>query len=242
MKKILLSLFLAGAFTGSATAAPDDITAPIITNVFTTSVSESSSSLRSVRVGRSATTSLPSVIFNEGDDNAPVVLAMSSGKLTYNGVALATDTFVGTDIAVTQDLTVGRDAAITRNATVGGTLGVTGALSGSTLGLSGASTLLGAVEMGAENTQSTMTAAGVLTVHASVAAPAITGSTSVTSPLMVSTGPHRLYSRSQAQILAITPGAVGEELFCNDCTPKKVVVSTGTSAGNFAAVDGGVLQ
>lgn len=55
-------------------------------------------------------------------------------------------------------------------------------------------------------------------------------------------GGWRLYSRTIAQLLAITPGAVGETFFCNNCSPTKVVVSTGTGPGNFAASDGGSFQ
>lgn len=50
------------------------------------------------------------------------------------------------------------------------------------------------------------------------------------------------YSRTIAQLAAITPLQVGVQYFCNNCSPVKMVVSTGTSAGNFAAIDGGTFQ
>lgn len=50
------------------------------------------------------------------------------------------------------------------------------------------------------------------------------------------------YSRSMAQLLAITPLQVGVQYFCNNCSPAKMVVSTGTSAGNFADIMGGTFQ
>lgn len=50
------------------------------------------------------------------------------------------------------------------------------------------------------------------------------------------------YSRTMAQLLAIAPSAVGQQYFCNNCTPAKMVVSTGTSAGNFADIMGGTFQ
>lgn len=56
------------------------------------------------------------------------------------------------------------------------------------------------------------------------------------------TGQLGLYSRSMAQLLLIVPTAEGQLYYCNTCSPNKVVVSTGTAAGNFAAVDGGVFQ
>lgn len=51
-----------------------------------------------------------------------------------------------------------------------------------------------------------------------------------------------LYSRTMAQLLAIAPVAVGEQYYCNNCTPAKGVISTGTSAGNFADMAGGQFK
>jgi hypothetical protein len=45
------------------------------------------------------------------------------------------------------------------------------------------------------------------------------------------------YVRTTAQLMAITPTAEGQVYY--DTTANKLVVSTGTSAGNFASVDGG---
>ena len=56
------------------------------------------------------------------------------------------------------------------------------------------------------------------------------------------TGPLGLYSRSMAELLGITPTAKGQLYYCSTCSPEKVVVSTGTAAGNFAAADGGPFQ
>jgi len=216
--KLLFALVLAGAFTGPATAGDDDITSPIITNIFTNVVTQSSSSLRAARVGVNSTTGRAALILNQ-ENYAPVVLSNTNGVLTYNGVVLSTDTISGTDIAVSGDLTVGDDAAISGLLTVAETLAVAGAsslvgnvtagaanfkstmtaasgawaitgavtslagLSGTsgtlstTLSVAGAAAILGAVELGAENTQSTVTAAGAAAFHASVAAPAFTGAT-----------------------------------------------------------------
>lgn len=51
ISKLMVSVALLLGMSAMAKAGPDDITAPIITNVFTTQVSLSSSSLPSVRVG-----------------------------------------------------------------------------------------------------------------------------------------------------------------------------------------------
>jgi hypothetical protein len=50
------------------------------------------------------------------------------------------------------------------------------------------------------------------------------------------------YSRTIAQLQAIVPGAVGVVYYCSNCSPAKLVVSTGTSAGNFADAVGGAFQ
>jgi hypothetical protein len=50
-------------------------------------------------------------------------------------------------------------------------------------------------------------------------------------------GAIKFYSRSQAQILAIDPGGVGEAYFCNDCTTTAVCISTGTAVLDFAAIE-----
>ncbi|MEA3307317.1 MAG: hypothetical protein U9Q34_05995, partial [Elusimicrobiota bacterium] len=50
------------------------------------------------------------------------------------------------------------------------------------------------------------------------------------------------YSRTMAQLLSITPSQAGVTYFCSDCSPAKMVVSTGTAAGNFADIMGGVFE
>lgn len=81
------------------------------------------------------------------------------------------------------------------------------------------------------------------TARGSLGAAASGANTDITSlgPLSF-TGALRLYSRTMPQLLLIAPGAAGELYFCSNCSPAKVVVSTGTGAGNFAAADGGTFQ
>ena len=108
---------------------------------------------------------------------------------------------------------------------------------GTTLALTGAADINGAVTMGADNTVSTMAANGALAVHASVTAPAITGSTSVTgAKVVVSGGALQLYSRTQAQIEAFTPLAAGELYYCNDCTATAVCVSSAAAVMSWVSV------
>lgn len=59
---------------------------------------------------------------------------------------------------------------------------------------------------------------------------------------MIMNGPVRLQSRTIAQLQAVAPGAAGEQYYCSDCSPSKIVVSTGTSAGNFADAIGGEFR
>lgn len=51
------------------------------------------------------------------------------------------------------------------------------------------------------------------------------------------TGGLALYSRTEAQILAIEAAAAGELYFCSDCTTTTVCVSTGTAAADMAAIE-----
>ena len=76
-----------------------------------------------------------------------------------------------------------------------------------------------------------------ITGAATLSATAITGVTSITSPLYVATGPMRLYSRTKAQILALTTVAVGDAYYCSDCTAVLICVSTGTAKGAFVKVN-----
>lgn len=252
MTKLLKSIVLV-AFCASPAFSTDDITVDRATNIFNTEVSAASTTMRAVRVGRINT--VPSVVFNQ-PNYAPVILDAVDGVLRYNGTSLTTETFTGTDMAISNDLSVGRDSAITRNETVGGTLDVTGATSLSTLGASGASTLVGAVYMGAAGSKSTAAANGVITAGASlVATTSVSAGTSVAAGTTVSAGttvtggtglistagPITLYSRTMAQLLGMTPTANGQMYYCSDCT-RKVVVSTGTTQGNFSGAEGGKFE
>lgn len=58
---------------------------------------------------------------------------------------------------------------------------------------------------------------------------------------LVMSGPVGHQSRTVAQLQAIVP-ALGDSYYCSDCSPKKLVVSTGTSAGNFADAVGGAFK
>ncbi len=55
-------------------------------------------------------------------------------------------------------------------------------------------------------------------------------------------GALRLTSKNMSNLLTTVPQAEGEMYYCNNCSPKKIVVSTGTSAGNFADVAGGTFK
>lgn len=51
-------------------------------------------------------------------------------------------------------------------------------------------------------------------------------------------GPTRFTSKTIAQLLAITP-ALRDMYWCSNCSPLKIVIATGTSAGNWADAIGG---
>lgn len=48
--------------------------------------------------------------------------------------------------------------------------------------------------------------------------------------------------KSKAQLNTIVPNRVGLAYYCSDCSPKKVVISTGTAKANWANIDGGAFQ
>jgi len=69
-----------------------------------------------------------------------------------------------------------------------------------------------------------------------------TGANTFTGKQTLSGGTLGLYSRLMAELLLMVPATEGELYYCSDCVPKKVVVSTGTAAGNFADAAGGTFQ
>lgn len=214
MKKTLLFSLLF-CFTAPLFAV-DTITVDRPTNIFNTEVEVASTTMRSVRIGK--VSNVPTVSFNQ-PGYAPMRLQAVNGLLYYNGVTITTNAFAGTDMAVTNDLAVGRDSAVTRNETVGGTLVVTGAAAAATMNTGQGAYELFKMDQNADTTASP-----------SFVAASITG------------GALQVYSRSMAQLLSVTPSAVGRVYFCSDCTPAKLVVSTGTSAGNFADPAGGTFK
>lgn len=115
----------------------------------------------------------------------------------------------------------GPDALVFEN---GGTLTMK---SGSTFTLAAGSSL---IQSNINLTEANLTA----TYGVSAATAAISGSASVGS-LVVSAGPATIYSRTKAQIIAITPTAVGQMYLCSNCAiAGSLAISTGTGAGNFA--------
>ncbi len=63
-----------------------------------------------------------------------------------------------------------------------------------------------------------------------------------TGLVVVAAGGLGLYSRSVSQLQSITPTALGQAYYCNNCAPAKIVVSTGTAASNFADAVGGSFK
>ncbi len=54
-------------------------------------------------------------------------------------------------------------------------------------------------------------------------------------------GPATLQSKTLAQLILITPVA-GDQYYCSNCSPAKVVVATGTAVSNFADAVGAVFK
>lgn len=89
------------------------------------------------------------------------------------------------------------------------------------------------------NTGSTNTVVGSLVVVSSNSgtnmfeANPLTGIVTSSSPLVMN-GYLQYYSRTAAQIAAITPSVVGQAYYCSNCTAQTICISTGTSAGQFS--------
>lgn len=165
------------------------------------------------------------------------LIDMQAGStLTVNEAA----TINITDAPTFSDITVtyGVDAAtVVASGAITAASIAASAHTGATLALTGAADINGAVTMGADGTVSTMAANGALAVHASVTAPAITGSTSVSGAKVVVTGgPLSFYSRTKAQINALVTPAVGDTYYCSDCTAVTHCASTGTVVGSFVKI------
>jgi len=56
------------------------------------------------------------------------------------------------------------------------------------------------------------------------------------------TGQFVLYARNIGQAVALAPAAVGASIYCSDCVPPKVLIGTGTFAGNWADAVGALLK
>ena len=143
-----------------------------------------------------------------------------AGQVTM-GAAATKSTFTTTgDGNFNRDISAGRDLSITRNAAITGTLDV-----------------VGQVTFGAAVSKSTMATTGIISAvgFSGPLTGAVTGAAS--SNLLKAgdtmTGKLGLLSKSKAELHAITPAAVGEVYFCNDTSPARIAVSTGTAAGNF---------
>ena len=77
---------------------------------------------------------------------------------------------------------------------------------------------------------------GDVTAAGSITAPDITATDDVSVG-----GEFNMWSRTLAQINALTPTAAGRMVFCSDCTRSSVCISTGTGTGAWAiAVSTGV--
>ena len=186
---------------------------------------------------------------------------LGTASLRFSSVQ-ALDIAIGDDLTVTDDATitdaldVGGATDLDGQVTIGAaatksTITVVGAASfpqtvtagagvvGSTLTITGASTLqaatlsstldvAGQTTLGANTTKSTFTSTGNASIH---------GTLTVGSNVTLTAGFLQFYSRSEAQIRALTPTVVGQAYFCNDCTTTAICISTGTVVQSFAAVE-----
>ena len=151
--------------------------------------------------------------------SASYVVARTTGVLY--GEALSIESIRGTVVA-----SISNAGALVVSSIVN-----SGAISATNADFSGTLDADGQFTWGAAGTKSTGTVAGNLTIP---------GALSAATGVTVSAGPLTVYSRTEAQLLALTPTAVGQVYYCSDCSVSKgLVVSTGTTeGGQFAAADG----
>jgi hypothetical protein len=152
--------------------------------------------------------------------------------ITGTAATLAANTFTGLQTAPNETLTYGISAA-------------TGVFSGA-VSIAGIVTLTGNEYKGAANYVSTFTASsgaqnwtGDLNTLGSLSVSGtISGPTSITGTKLIASGAGSvgLYSRSAAQIVALTPAAVGQVYYCNDCGTVPMCISTNTAQGGFALI------
>ena len=121
------------------------------------------------------------------------------------GGAFSAPTVVGGNIEAEGDVTVGGDLVV-----------------------AGAGNVVGALTVGDPATLSTMAANGTAQFHGAVTAGALTSEAGITGVDFTVGGFFQFYSRTQAEIEAITSSAVGQAYFCNDCTVTAICVSSVT--------------
>lgn len=63
------------------------------------------------------------------------------------------------------------------------------------------------------------------------------GDATISDDLTMSASGVGLYSRTLAQINGLTPGAAGEEVYCNNCVNTAVCISSGTGVGAYVDID-----
>lgn len=86
-----------------------------------------------------------------------------------------------------------------------------------------------------ETYTSSVTISGNVGITGTINAPlTVTSSETVKANFEVD-GYLQLFSRTNAQLAAITPVAVGEMYYCSDCTTLRTCISTGTVVGSFAS-------
>jgi len=129
-----------------------------------------------------------------------------------------------------QELTVTNDVSIQDGLSVTGSV-VTGLLNVST-------NVITSMTMHIEAETKSSTAA-VITAFSGQTADLLRVRDSSLNPLVRITpnGRMALWSRTRAQIDALTPDVIGEMVYCSDCSVKNVCISTGTAVSQWMRMD-----
>lgn len=172
----------------------------------------------------------------------PSSVTVDNINVTGTASWLSTGTYTAQDLVATYGVSAA--TGVFSGAVTGASFAATGALTGATVATTGAGTIVGDFKAGAANYVSTMTASngnwaitGNVVSLAAVQGATVTGTTSVTSPIVSITSVLNMTALTAAQIVALDPSDTQVGIVpCSDCATVGVCISTGTAVADWALI------